>query len=210
MLSIQLHIATEQWNMTSVIEELKFELHLISINLKSKQSKVARGCRIGQYSLRHWIRTFDSVKPRSKTQTQYSVHLMWRADSLEKTLMLEKTEGRRRRGWQRTRWLDELASLTQWTWVWTNSRSWWWTGRPGVLQSMGSQRVGHNWATGLNSIFECLLTVSYLILPSAPYILKLGKLIRKPKFFPLVLVGDSKHVSPCCVGEPSPQPHPCK
>ena len=43
-----------------------------------------------------------------------------------------------------------MASLTQWTWVWVNSRSWWWTGRPGMLQSMGSQRVGHDWATKLN------------------------------------------------------------
>ena len=42
-----------------------------------------------------------------------------------------------------------MASLTQWKWVWVNSRSWWWTGRPDVLQSMGSQRVTHNWATGL-------------------------------------------------------------
>ena len=43
-----------------------------------------------------------------------------------------------------------MASLTQWTWVWGNSRCWWWTGRPGVLQFMGSQRVRHNWATELN------------------------------------------------------------
>ena len=43
-----------------------------------------------------------------------------------------------------------MASPTQWTWVWVNSRSWWWTGRPGVLWFMGSQRVGHNWATELN------------------------------------------------------------
>jgi len=42
-----------------------------------------------------------------------------------------------------------MASPTQWTWVWAGSGSWWWTGRPGVLQSMGSQRVGHNWATEL-------------------------------------------------------------
>ena len=42
-----------------------------------------------------------------------------------------------------------MASLTQWTWIWVNSGSWRWTGRPGVLQSMGSQRVGHNWATEL-------------------------------------------------------------
>ena len=40
-----------------------------------------------------------------------------------------------------------MASPTQWAWVWVNSGSWWWTGRPGVLQSMGSQRVGHDWAT---------------------------------------------------------------
>ena len=44
-------------------------------------------------------------------------------------------------------WDSWMASPTQWTWVWVNSGSWWWTGRPGVLQSMGSQRVGHNWAT---------------------------------------------------------------
>ena len=43
-----------------------------------------------------------------------------------------------------------MASPTQWTWVWVNSRRWWWTGRPGVLRFMGSQRVGHDWATELN------------------------------------------------------------
>ena len=44
-------------------------------------------------------------------------------------------------------WDGWTASPTQWTWVWVNSRSWWRTGRPGTLQSMGSQRVGHDWAT---------------------------------------------------------------
>ena len=47
-------------------------------------------------------------------------------------------------------WDGWMASPTQWTWVWVNSRSWWWTGRPSVLRFMGSQRVGHNWATGLS------------------------------------------------------------
>jgi len=47
-------------------------------------------------------------------------------------------------------WDGWVASLTQWTWVWVNSRSWSWTGKPGVLQSMGSQRVGHDWVTELN------------------------------------------------------------
>ena len=46
-------------------------------------------------------------------------------------------------------WDGWMASLTLWTWVWTSSGSWWWTGRPGVLQSMGLQRVGHDWPTEL-------------------------------------------------------------
>ena len=47
-------------------------------------------------------------------------------------------------------WDGWMASPTQWTWVWVNSVSWWWTGRPDVLQSVGSQRAGHDWATELN------------------------------------------------------------
>ena len=72
--------------------------------------------------------------------------LIW-VDSLKKTLMLGGIGGRRRRGRQRMRWLDGIT--TRWTWVWVNSRSWWWTGRPGVLRFMGSQRVRHDWATDL-------------------------------------------------------------
>ena len=48
-------------------------------------------------------------------------------------------------------WNGWMASPTQWTWVWVNSGSWWWTGKPGVLQSMGSQRLRHDWVTELNS-----------------------------------------------------------
>ena len=72
-----------------------------------------------------------------KLKLQYFGHLMQRTDSFEKTLMLRKIAGRRKgedRGWD-----GWMASLTQWTWLWVNSRSWWWTGRPFVLQSMGSQ-----------------------------------------------------------------------
>ena len=47
-------------------------------------------------------------------------------------------------------WDGWMASPTRWTWVWASSGSWWWTGKPGVLQSMGSQRVGHDWVTELN------------------------------------------------------------
>ena len=75
---------------------------------------------------------------------QYFGHLMRRADSLEKTLMLRKIEGGKRRGRQRMRWLD---GITNSMWVWASSRKWWRTGKPGMLQSMGLQRVGHDWAT---------------------------------------------------------------
>ena len=54
-------------------------------------------------------------------------------------------------------WDGWMASLTWWAWVWVNSGSWWWTGRPGVLQFMGLQRVGHDWATELNVIIICQL-----------------------------------------------------
>ena len=76
-----------------------------------------------------------------KLKLQCFGHLKWKADSLEKTLMLGNIEGRRR-GRQSMRWLD--TSLTPCTWIWVSSGCWWWKGKPGVLQSMGSQRVGHN------------------------------------------------------------------
>ena len=89
-----------------------------------------------------------SVGLMLKLKFQYFGHLFQRADSFEKTLILGKTEGGGEgedRGWD-----GWMASLTQWTWVWVNSRSWWWTGRPGMLQPMGSQILGLDWATELN------------------------------------------------------------
>ena len=83
-----------------------------------------------------------------KLKLQYFGHLMGRVDSLEKTLMLGGI-GSRKKGDDRG-WDGWMVSLTRWTWVWVNSRSWCWTGRPGVLGFMGSQRVGHDWATELN------------------------------------------------------------
>ena len=64
-------------------------------------------------------------------------HLIWRAASLEKSLMLGKTEGKRRR--DKRKWDNWMASLTHWTWVWAKLGREWRTGKPGMLQSMGSQ-----------------------------------------------------------------------
>ena len=82
--------------------------------------------------------------------------------SLEKTLMLRKIEAGRRRGRQRMRWLDDITDSMDMVWV--DSRSWWWTGRPGVLRYMGSQRVRHDWATELNwiqtlNIYTCIIYI---------------------------------------------------
>ena len=97
-----------------------------------------------------------------KLKLQYFGHLMQSADSFEKTLMLEKICGGRRSGWQ-IRWLDVITDW--WTWVWEGSGSWWWTRRPGVLQSIGLQRTGHDWVTELNwtdmmsmcRVFSCVV-----------------------------------------------------
>ena len=75
------------------------------------------------------------------------------------------------RDWRRkekgtTGWDGWMASLPRWTWVWVSSRSWWWTGRTGILQSMESQRVGHDWVTELNwtpkAVIHSLLSATSL------------------------------------------------
>ena len=89
-----------------------------------------------------------------KLKLQYFGHLMRRTDSFENPWCWERLKAggeRDDRGWDGC-----MASLTQWTWVWVNPGSWWWTGRSGVLQSMGSQRVGHDWATELSWDFKTI------------------------------------------------------
>ena len=98
-----------------------------------------------------------------KLKLQYCGHLMQRADSFKRPWCWERLralgEGDNRR------WDGWMASPTRWTWVCINSQSWWWTGRPGVLQSMGLQRVGHDWATELN------WTENVLIATPVPHII---------------------------------------
>ena len=105
-----------------------------------------------------------------RTDTEAETPILWPPDAknwvwkesqeltLERTLMLRKIEDRRRgdnRGWD-----GWMASPTQWTWVWVSSGSWWWTGKPGVLQSMGMQGVRHNWATELDWTEQLTLSQS--------------------------------------------------
>ena len=83
-----------------------------------------------------------------KLKLQYFGHLMWRTHSLERPCCWERLKAGGEgddEGWD-----GQMASLAQWTEVWVSSRSWRWTEKPGVLQSMGSQRVRHDWAPELN------------------------------------------------------------
>ena len=85
-----------------------------------------------------------------KLKLQYFGNLIRRINSFEKTLMLGKIEGRRRREQQRMRWLDGITDLMDMSL--RRLQELWWTGEPGMLQSMVSQRVGHDWATELKEV----------------------------------------------------------
>ena len=119
-------------------------------------------------------------------------------------------------------WDGWMASLTRWTWIWVNCRSWWWTGRPGVLRFMGSQRVGHDWATELNWTF-CLISwrifqlhlwrVWVFMLYHVSFVISLTyrtfaqainnrgfsyKRISKEKLYPAVNVTGDRNIVQCC------------
>ena len=150
-----------------------------------------------------------------RTYAEVEAATLWPVDvksSLnDKDLMLGKIEDRRRRGWDRVRWLDGITNSM--TWVWVSSRSLWWTGKPGMLQSMGSQRIRHNWVTELN---WSLKRSKIHAMPSYAQSLRRARLLMTPwtaahqaslsitntqsllTLMPIESVMPSSHLIPCC------------
>ena len=131
----------EGWTLKNWCFQIVMLDNILESPLGSKENKPvnSKGNQPFQYSLEGRI---------LKLKFQYFGHLM-----------RNLTHWKRPWGWERLQakgeagsrgWDVWMASLTQWTWIWANSGRCWRTGRPGVLQSMGSQRVRHNWATELN------------------------------------------------------------
>ena len=135
--------APKNWCFWTVVLEKTLEIPLYSKEIQPVHPKgVSSGCSLKGLIL--------------KLKLQYFGYLMRRAGSFKRPWCWERLraggEGDSR-GWD-----GWIASSTQWTWVWVDSGSWWWTGRPGVLQFMGSQRVGHDWVvdwTELDSLIIC-------------------------------------------------------
>ena len=131
-------------------------------------------CGIGEDSWESLALQEDSTS-QSKRKSVLNIHSKdwcwsWNSNTLA-TWCKELTPWKRPWCWERLKaggevddrgWDGWIASLTRWTWVWASFGSWWWTGRPGVLQFMGLQRVGHDWATELSWIFHCMY-ISHLL-----------------------------------------------
>ena len=88
-----------------------------------------------------------------RTDAEAEALILWPPDAKSWLIWKDPDSGKYRGQEEKGKTEDEndwMASLTQWRWLWVNSGSWWWTGRPGMLRSMGSQIVGHDWANKLN------------------------------------------------------------
>ena len=124
----------------------------------------ALNCGIGEDSWESLeLQEIQPVNPKGnqfwifigRTDVESEIPILWPSDA-KKWLI-----GKKGWCWERLKaggkraykgWDGWMALSTQWRWVWVNSRSWWWTGRPGVLQSLGLQRVGYDWATELKKV----------------------------------------------------------
>ena len=139
---------------------------LVMYGCESWTVKKAQCWRIDAFELWCWKRPLDckEIQPVDsegdqswvffgRTDAKAEAPVLWPSHVNSWLIGKDSDAGR---GWGQkekgmTGWVGWMVSPTRWTWVWVNSESWWWTGRRGVLQFMGSQRVGHDWATELRT-----------------------------------------------------------
>ena len=156
------HIKKQRHCLSTKVRLVKAMVFLeVMYGCESWTIKKAEHRRIAAFELWCWRRLLRV--PWTAGRSVLSVHWKdwcwsWNSNTLA-TWCEELTRQKRPWCWERLKageegddrgWDGWMASPTQWTWVWVNSGSWWWTGKPGVLQFMGSQRVRHNWAPELN------------------------------------------------------------
>ena len=103
---------------------------------------------------------FKPVNPKGNQswifigRTKAETPILWPPDAKNQLVGKDPDAGKDWRREEKGTAEDEMALWMQWTWIWVSSGSWWWTGNPGVLQSIGSQRVGHDWVTELNWVIK--------------------------------------------------------
>ena len=118
-----------------------------------------------------------------RTDAEAEAPILWQPDAKNWLIGKDPDAGKDWRQEEKGTTDGWMASLTQWTWVWANSRSWWWTGRPGMLQSTGSQRTGYYW-TELKYTLNCLSywfpTDSYLVSLVAQLVINLPAMQETP------------------------------
>ena len=129
-----------------------------SWTMKKAEELMLLNCGIGKDS---WVSLGQQVSPKGnqhwifigRTDVEAETSILCPPDAKSWFIWKDPDAGKDWRQEEKgtTGWDGWIASLTQWTWVWVNSGSWWWTGKPDVLQCMESQRVRHNWATELKT-----------------------------------------------------------
>ena len=115
---------------------------------------------LGIYHIAFWIYLILPIHPKGnqswifirRIDGESETPILWLPDAKNWLIWKDPDAGKDWRQEEKGMTEDEMIGWqsTEWTWVWVNSRSWWWTGRLGMLQPMGSQRVGHDWVTELN------------------------------------------------------------
>ena len=153
---------------TKVLRVKAMVFPVVMYGCESWTIKKAEWQRIDAFELWWWRRlesplNFKEIKPVhpkgnqhwifiGRTDAEAETPILWPPDVKNWLIGKDLDAGKYWR-WEEkgmTGWDGWMASPTWWTWVWAGSGSWWWTGKPDVLQSVGSQRVGHDWATELN------------------------------------------------------------